>query len=202
ETPMTFGSLDNVTFLATPFVTAALSNGQHSHTKAGGRGIVAVQLSPVISATLTGSAAYAAFPLQPFRDGWQYELSLGSSWVVNPQTMLSASLKAAFDATDDASRQTTELSARLRVDHAMASGLVLGGELTVGTRLHNAPPPLSNGANQQDQFASVRLEASHRDIVIGPFMPQIYYEYATQASDNAFYRYDSHDIGLAMRARL
>ncbi len=58
-----------------------------------------------------------------------------------------------------------------------------------------APP------NQLDLYAGARLELANRNVVIGPFMPVLYYGYRVQASNNVFYAYDAHDVGITLRAR-
>jgi hypothetical protein len=77
--------------------------------------------------------------------------------------------------------------------------LLLGVEGTMGQRWHWRPAPFQLD-DQVDRFATGRIEASHRDITFGALMPSIYYEYTNSWSDNVFYDYESHDIGLTLRA--
>ena len=200
ETPMTFGG-EGVQFLASPYVTTALRGGEISHVKAGLRGVVSVPLSDTISVALSANAGHASFPLQSYRDGWQFELGTSASWVVTPQTLLSGSIKSLFDLADLEEQRTAEAVLGLRIDHAFDGGLNVGLVGEAGLRFHTRPAPFQSGDNQLDRFASAQVEFSHRDIVIGPFMPQIYYRYALQDSDNPFYVYDSHDVGITLKSR-
>ena len=201
ETPLTFSLPGNALAGLTPFATVGFDGGGVSQAKAGLNGVVSVPLTETFKVALSGGISYAGFPQQSFRDGWQYNVALSADWIVDPQWLLSASAKAAVNATNAAAERTSELSGSLRVDHAMDWGLLVGIEGEAGIRFHAQPAPLSTGAGQIDRFASVVVELSHRDIVFGPFMPQIHYRYAIQDSDNVFYRYQAHDVGLGMRAR-
>lgn len=200
EAPMTFGAPQSTAFLVSPLVTLALGDDAITHAKAGLRGVVSVPLTESLSTTLSGTVGYSTYPTQSWRSGWEYELRLAANWVVSPQTMVTAALSARWDATDMTENSRTQIMASARIDHAMESGLLLGVQSEAGIRMHASPPPLSTGANQQDQFAAIQFDASHRDIRIGPFMPQVYYRYAVQASDNVFYQYHSHDVGVTLRS--
>jgi hypothetical protein len=61
---------------------------------------------------------------------------------------------------------------------------------------------MSVGPNQTDTFVRARADIAHQNFVVGPFMPAVYYQFQTQWSDNVFYQFTSHDIGVTLRARI
>lgn len=201
ELPTTFQLEGRASAGVTPFLTTTFNDKGISTTRAGINGVVSVPLTETIRTTLSGGLSYGAYTNQAWRDGWTYDFALASQWSATPAWMLTATGKVNVIDTADPTRGTTELAALLRVDHATNWGLLIGLEGELGVRFHEQPPPLSTGDNQLDKFASVKVELSHRDIAIGPFLPQVHYRYTVQDSDNVFYRYHAHDFGLGVRAR-
>lgn len=201
ETPVTFAVTHQVTAGVTPYLTTTFDADGLIVAKGGMSGVVSVPLTETIRATLSGGVGYATFPRQTWREGWQYELALAAQWSVTPQWLVTATTKAAIVDTADTTRKTAEISVILRLDHATDWGLLIGLEGEAGVRFHSQPAPLTTGPNQVDHFAAAKVELSHKDIVFGPFMPQVHYRYAIQDSDNVFYRHQAHDVGVGLRAR-
>lgn len=202
ELPITLGARNELTTIFTPFVTAGFEDAEYSRLKAGVRVRSTLSIAENVQINASASLYESVYRFTPWRDGTTIETAIGSSWSVAPTTLLSVTTRVEHVATDQVDMARTMASIEGRVDHAFDEGLLLGASLELGQRWHNRPPPLSLGPNQQDNFYTVRVEGSHREFSVGPFMPTFYYEFTDQQSDNVFYEYDSHDFGVHLRARL
>ena len=161
-------------------------------------------------AHLSGSSSIAAdvlayvgkHPTQTFLDGTFVEAGLSHTYMLTPELVLTNRLGTNLDLTDDPKRTRASLEWTSRLDYYSSAGLVLSGSGTIGGRWHSSPPPLSIGENQSDTFVSARGEVAHQALTLGPFMPALYYQATRQFSNNVFYQYESHDVGVTLRAKL
>lgn len=201
ELPLTFGTLGGAVAGIAPYATVGFVDGDYARFRYGVRGTVSQTLLPTVGIYASGAVYANQYRFLPHRDGIGAMATAGLTWSVSPATLIHASASVKHDATDDENYASTEVSTRIGIDHAFDTGLILGFEGEIGGRWHNRPPPLSSGPSQTDRFGSVRIEGSHRSFTIGPFMPTAYYQFSTQTSDNAFYTYESHDIGVRLRAK-
>lgn len=201
EMPLTFRPDAERTFIATPYATVGLSDGTHTLTEAGLRNAASFALSDRQRLAVNLKLAAIEQPQNTRRSGYAIDGSVALSSVLSETMTLTTTLGADFNHTNDPDLHTLELSAKGRLDALVWDGLLVGLEGTVGQRLHNRPPPLSLGPDQSDVFISGKLDLSHRDIAIGPVMPSVYYQYTRSWSDNVYYTYDSHDIGITFRTR-
>lgn len=201
ELPFTFGTLGGAVVGIAPYATVGFEDGEYARFRYGIRGTLSQNVLPTVGMYASGAIYANQYRFLPHRNGIAATVNAGMTWSASPSTLIHASGAAKHDATDDQDYATTEVSARIGMDHAFDEGLILGLKGELGWRWHNRPPPLSSGANQTDWFGLVRVEGSHRDFTIGPFMPTAYYQFSTQTSDNAFYTYESHDIGVRLRAK-
>lgn len=201
ELPATFTPQAGFGIVVTPFAEAGFSGTTHDLSQAGAKASAAWQATDRLSVGLAGSAAWAQYALEPYRDGIDLNGTLSVSYAFDPQTLLSGSLNADGLYAWDATQRTLALYAVGRIDHIMPDGLVIGAQAYGGRRWHSAPPPLSSGPDQTDEFVSGRIELGSRRLSFGAFRPTLYYQYTRQWSDNVFYQYDSHDVGLTLKAQ-
>jgi hypothetical protein len=201
ELPMTFTPQANFGIVLTPFTETGFSGTTHDLTQAGMRASASWQVTDRLSAGFSAGASWSHYALEPYRDGIDLNGAASVSYALDPQTLLSGSLNADDLYAWDATQRTLALYAVGRIDHIAQNGLVIGLQAYVGRRWHSAPPPLSSGPNQTDAFVSGRIELGSRRLSLGAFRPTLYYQYTRQWSDNVFYRYDSHDVGLTLKAQ-
>jgi hypothetical protein len=205
ETPMRFGGLKNVQIAVTPMASVAFAATNVALVRLGVRAAGVIELPDAQSLGLSAAVYRDIIPSAPRRSGWLLEGTMSWSAMFDPATRLTALAGADFDATDIVTRQVLDLSVGVRLDHITAGGLILGGQGTVGWRGHSRPPPLSTGPNQSDIYVALRGEVGHRDIVIGAgpdfpgVTPRLYYEYTRRWSDNVFFEFESHDVGVTLR---
>ncbi|MCD7059780.1 surface lipoprotein assembly modifier [Pelagibacterium xiamenense] len=201
ELPLTFRRDAGTTYATSPYVRFGLSDNVHTLTEIGLRNRASLSLSEQQRLALELTFAALERPEDPRRNGYSIDGSVALTTVLTETVMLTTALDAEFDHTDDATLHTLEVSARGRLDTLLWDGLLVGLEGTIGRRFHNRPPPLSQGADQTDTFLTGRIDLSHREFAIGPVMPSVYYQYTRSWSDNIYYDYNSHDIGLTFRTR-
>lgn len=168
----------------------------------GSRGFATWQIGSGSTLNLDALAYLAWHPAKSYLDGTYIEASIAHSYVLTPDLMVTNRLGTAIDLPGDVTGHRLTADFMTRLDYMPQSGLVLGASATLGVRLHNKPPPLSLGPNQVDIFALGRAEIGHQAMALGPLIPMLYYQYSKQASDNVFYDYESHDVGIRLRARL
>ncbi|WIY53960.1 surface lipoprotein assembly modifier [Devosia sp. YIM 151766] len=201
ELPATFGSVGQPIFSVAPYVTLDFEETTLARLRAGVRGSVGSSLSSTVSLHASGAIYADRYEFLPHRDGVGTIGTMGLSWSAAPSTLVHSAATLKHNGTYDQNYATTELSARIGLEHIFDAGLILGLTGESGIRWHNRPPPLSVGSNQTDFFSSGRIEASHRELTIGPFMPTLYYKYSTQSSDNLFFAHDSSDFGVRLRTK-
>lgn len=199
--PTTF-KVGPATVVATPFVEMSFLELSRQSTRAGIRGVVSAPIDQATQIALQASVHGAWYDTTSYRDGVVFTGGVNLSHVLTSSTRTSVGVNVMHDHTFVARHQTTELSGTLRLDQIIDNSLVLALKATGGVRWHNAPPPLLVGPNQFDTFVSLRAEASHREVTIGPFMPTIFGEVTRQWSDNLFYDYVAADVGLGLKAAL
>ena len=200
ELPVTFGIGETARAVVAPYVTAGFEDDVLERTEAGVRSSLSLPLDASQRLAFDLKLAAVDRPLDPGRSGLLADGAVSYSTSLSPSMNLTATARAIYNHTDDETLRTLVGTLRARVDTLFDNGLLLGVEGTIGQRWHWRPAPFQL-EDQVDRFATGRIEASHRDITIGPLMPSIYYEYTNSWSDNVFYTYDSHDIGLTLRAR-
>jgi hypothetical protein len=202
ELPVSFGQLDNTKFLATPFASAAFRGRALDYTSVGTRGVVSAAVTDAVSLGLSSSVYYLDYQERDYLDGLRLDNTLAVSWLLNPANLITLRGRVDLDVTKVQRHQTVDTAILARIDHSMVSGLLIGTEAELGRRFHSEAPPLSFGPDQTDTYFSVKVDLSHRAITMGPFMPSPYYKYTRQWSDNVFYEFESHDIGITLRAKL
>ena len=199
ELPATFAVGDAARAVVAPYVTLGLEEDTLERTEVGVRSNLSVPLDASQRLAFDLKLAAVERHLDPGRSGMLADGAASYSTSLAPNTNLTTTARAVYNNTDDETLRTLVATLRARVDTLFDNGLLLGVEGTIGQRWHWRPAPFQL-EDQVDRFATGRIEASHRDITIGPLMPSIYYEYTNSWSDNVFYTYDSHDIGLTLRA--
>lgn len=199
ELPVTFGVGETALAVVAPYLTVGLEDDALDRTEVGIRSSLSLPLDATQRLAFDLKLAAVDRPLDPGRSGLLADGSASYSTSLSPNMNLTTTARAVYNHTDDETLRTLVGTLRARVDTLFDNGLLLGVEGTIGQRWHWRPAPFQL-EDQVDRFATGRVEASHRDITIGPLMPSIYYEYTTSWSDNVFYTYDSHDIGLTLRA--
>lgn len=202
EAPITFRAPRHVALVLSPTVSLGFQALRFESVSVGTQFVAGWDVTETKNIGLSTSLSYRHFQSSPYRDGIELDGILSGSTMLGPQTRLSASFEADLDYTFDKDFRTLDVSAGAHVDQILGNGLVLGAEVSIGRVFHSSPPPLSSGPNQTDSYVSARLEVSHRAFTIGPFMPAVYYQYRNQWSDNVFYTYQSHDIGVSLKAKL
>ena len=207
EVPMSFAGFDGVDVAWTPLASVGYADSALSLIRLGVRTAGVIQLSQGETIGLTAALYRDEHPVSPLRDGWRVEAGAAWSVPLDPGTRITPSASLDYDKTDDPSRRVLDLSAGLALDHVTSDGLILGGQARLGWRGHSRPPPLSTGPNQTDVYVVLRAEVGHRDMVLGlgegtgaGVTPRLYYEYTHRWSDNVFYAFDSHDVGITMKA--
>lgn len=206
EMPVQFTGLKRGSILLTPFAMVGFEEDRHDFTSIGARAVTVVPFSNGMSLGMVGSAAHQQYPLAPYRDGWRFGTSATLSSPINARTRLTTMVAADYNDTDNARYRTLELAGLARIDRLTKNGFILAAQAKAGWRGHNRPPPLSTGHDQTDWFIAARAEIGHRKFKfepvpgLGAFIPTLYYEYTRQWSDNVFYDYDSHDVGILLRS--
>ncbi|KKB09951.1 surface lipoprotein assembly modifier [Devosia chinhatensis] len=201
ETPVSF-QRGAVTYGFAPLFGADFDSVGLERLRIGVRGFAAWQVQPGSLLSLETTAYLARYPVKTYLDGTYLEASIAHAYVLTPELTVTNKLGGALDLPDDLKRHRLTAEIMTRLDYMGHNGLVLGASATLGTRLHNMPPPLSLGPNQVDVFAVGRAEIGHQALALGPFIPMLYYQYSKQVSDNVFYDYESQDIGIRLRARM
>lgn len=200
ELPVSFGVGETARAVVAPYVTLGLTEGDLTRIETGARGIFTLPLSAQQRLAVNLKLAAVERPLFPERSGMLADGSVSLSSTLAPNVNLTTTARAIYDHTDDESLRTLETTLTGRVDTLFEGGLLVGLEGTIGQRWHWRPAPFQIEDNQVDRFVAGRIEASHRDFSIGPLMPSIHYEYTKSWSENVFYTYDSHDIGISLKA--
>ncbi|AEQ51079.1 hypothetical protein [Pelagibacterium halotolerans] len=199
ELPITFAVGETARAVVAPFATVGLEDDVLDRTEVGVRSSLSLLLDASQRLAFDLKLAAVDRPLDPGRSGLVADGAISYSTSLSPNTNLTTTARAVYNHTDDETLRTLVGTLRARVDTLFDNGLLVGVEGTIGQRWHWRPAPFQL-EDQVDRFATGRIEASHRDFTIGPLMPSIYYEYTNSWSDNVFYDYESHDIGLTLRA--
>ncbi len=202
EIPVSFTPMANTQATLTPYATFEFSQLSHTATHIGVRGVVSHTFDSSNQVTLQTSVARDDYVNATYLNGWSSDTVLAWAHTFDANTRLTSKATLLADIADNNANTRLDASLSARVDHLMDAGLLIGLEGTVGRRFHNKPPPLSAGPNQTDTYLRGTVELSHKDIVFGPLMPTLTYTYQRQFSDNIFYDYQSHDIGISLRAKL
>ncbi len=200
--PLTFSLGGGARASVSPFLSKKFGPSSTEQTRLGVQATVTEAYGSTDSFTYSASLARQTHAGRAYLDGWNATGQVSWSHVVGPQTTTTLRMNIDATGTDDPTNSSVEASLTGRIDQYWQNSFVVGVEATVGMRAHNQPPPLSMGPNQTDRFIKGRLELSHQGLTIGPFMPAIVYTYQWQDSDNVFYRYQSHDFGLSLKAKL
>ncbi|MDN5926402.1 MAG: hypothetical protein L0I29_04930, partial [Hyphomicrobiales bacterium] len=206
EMPVQFTGLQWANVLFSPFAMVRFEEDKRDFTSVGARAVVVKPFANGMSLGLVESVARQEYPLEPYRDGWRLQSSATLSRPISARTRLTTTVALDYNDTDDARNRTLELSGLARIDHLTKSGFILAAQVAAGWRGHSEPPPLSRGPDQTDRFIAVRGEIGNRNFKIEPvaglgaFIPTLYYQYTRQWSDNVFYDYDSHDVGVLLRS--
>jgi hypothetical protein len=202
ELPVTFVAPNRVTLVLAPYVAVGLAQTTFDNASAGARVVAGWDISATANIALSANLGLTRYQSTAYRNGIDLDTILSGSTLLGPNTRFSANLEADTDFTFDPDFRRFNLALTARVDHIFENGFVTAGELTLGRQYHSTPPPLSSGSNQRDTYFGARLELAHRAVTIGPFMPTLYYQFRRQVSDNPFYSYQSHDIGVTLQGRL
>lgn len=201
ELPVAFAVGDDAGAIFAPFATAYFQDDALVRKQAGIRAALALPITAqqrlAVNLALSGNDR----PFAAARSGIIADGAVSLTHSLTSNLNLTTTLHGIYNHTVDESLRTLELEASARVDAVTDGGLLLGLEGSIGQRYHWRPAPLVVGTDQVDTFVSARIDASHRDVTVGPFMPSIYYEYTNSWSDNVFYTYDSHDVGISLRTR-
>lgn len=202
ELPVSFKLPLDIQVVLTPYASTTFNGLAFDNAAVGARLVGNRDLNSAISLSWANRLSYTHFQQMPERTGLQYASEATLAGITDPNTRVTGAIGIDGETTADPDLQTIDLHASLRADHVLDSGLVIGAEIGVGRRFHSQPPPLSAGLNQTDTYYDVRLELSHRAITIGAFMPTLYYQYMNQQSDSPFYTFQSHDVGISLKAKL
>lgn len=200
ELPVSFRVGDTAQAVVAPYVTLGFVDDDLSRIETGARGTFTLPITAQQRLAVNLKLASVERPLFPERSGVLADGSVSISSALASNVNLTTTARAIYHHTDDETLRTLEATFRGRVDTLLDNGLLLGLEGTIGQRWHWRPAPLQIENDQVDRFVTGRIEASHRDITIGPLMPSVYYEYTNSWSDNVFYDYESHDIGISLKA--
>ncbi|WMT88420.1 hypothetical protein NO932_07355 [Pelagibacterium sp. 26DY04] len=200
ETPVSFSVTDTARAVVAPYLTFGLDEERLTRIEAGARGTFTLPITAQQRLAVNLKVAAIERPHFPQRSGYLADGAVSLSNTLAPNINLTTTARAIYHHTDDESFRTLEGTLEARLDTLLEGGLLLGLEGTVGQRWHWRPAPFQTEKDQVDTFVTGRIDASHRDITFGPLMPSIYYEYTNSWSDNVFYDYESHDIGLSLRA--
>lgn len=202
ELPVSFTPMQDTQATLTPFTNFEFSQASHTATHMGVRGVISHAFDANNRVTLQTSLARDDYVFASYLNGWSSDTVLAWAHTFDASTRLTTKATLLADIADNNANTRLDISVGTRIDHLMDMGLLIGIEGTVGRRFHNKAPPLSVGPNQTDTYIRGSVELSHKDIVIGPLMPTLTYTYQRQFSDNIFYDYQSHDIGISLRAKL
>lgn len=200
EVPVSFSMTDTARAVVAPYVTLGLEEDRLARIETGARGTFTLPITAQQRLAVNLKVAAIERPLFRERSGLLADGSVSLSSTLAPNMNLTTTARAIYHHTDDESFRTLEATFGTRLDTLLDGGLLLGVEGTIGQRWHSRPAPFQIEPDQVDRFVTGRIDASHRDITFGPLMPSIYYEYTNSWSDNVFYDYESHDIGLSLRA--
>ena len=200
ELPVSFGVGETARAVVAPYVTLGLEDTELSRIEAGARGTFTLPLTAQQRLAFALKLAAVDRPMVPERSGFVADGAVSLSSTLAPNVNLTTTARAVYEHTDDESLRTLEATLGARVDTLFDGGLLLGVEGTIGQRWHWRPAPFQIDHNQVDRFVTGRIEASHRDFTLGPLMPSIHYQYTKSWSENVFYSYDSHDIGISLKA--
>jgi hypothetical protein len=201
ELPVTFQAPFGIAGLIAPYVRVGFANTALNSREIGLRAVASYQFSPTLNVAWSNRAAWSKFEKASYRDGLQYDSEVTLTTLISPNTRLTGTAALDGEYTLDPDWRYLDFWASLRADQLFENGLAVGVTGTIGRRYHWTPPPLSSGPNQIDNYVSGRVELSHRSFTIGPFMPSLYYQYTAQTSDNVFYTYQAHDVGIGLKAK-
>jgi hypothetical protein len=201
ELPLTFQPASSIRAAITPYVSIGFEDAQPAQTRVGAMASAAISLAATQQLGLSLGAARIERPLSPTRSGIELDGSISLASALDPNNTLTTRLRLLYEHTDDSRQRRLEAVASAQLDTLFASGLLTGLEGKIGQRYHSQPAPFVVGPNQTDIFVSARMEVSHRNLTIGDFMPTLFYQYSESWSDNVFYDYDSHDVGVTLKAR-
>ena len=200
ELPITFRLTETMQAVLAPYGAVEFAEDTHILTEGGVRGTISMPLGAQQRLALDLKLAGIDRPTRPERDGYVVDGAVSVSTGLAPNVNFTATGRGVYTHTADDSLSTLLLTAQGRFDVLFESGLLAGVEGTYGKRYHNRPAPFVLEENQIDTFVTGRVDVSHREITVGPLMPTLYYEYTNSWSDNVFYDYESHDIGISLRA--
>ncbi|WP_147276092.1 tetratricopeptide repeat protein [Pelagibacterium lacus] len=200
ELPASFTLGGGSRVVIAPYASVGFEDDALVRREAGLRGTVSLPITAQQRLAVSLKLAGVDRPLRPERSGLVADGAVSLATSLAPNVNFTAIARAVYHHTSEETLRTLELTGTARFDVLVDSGLLLGAEASVGQRYHWRPAPFSLDGDQRDLFVSARADASHRALAIGPFMPSVYYEYTRSWSDNVFYDYDSHDIGLTLRA--
>jgi hypothetical protein len=200
EAPLAFSMNENASAVLTPFFDLHFLGTKHSHTKIGTKGIVRQKLDDTNSMAYQAEISRNNYVDAHYLNGFYFHGSV--SWERNLSETTSLTLSTGLNSvlTDRVARQSHKIEAKARLEHSAANGLTFGAEASAGVRFHNQPAPLTTTGNQTDQFLRTQFELSHKDITFGAFRPVLAYTFQVQESDNIFYKHESHDLGISLRA--
>lgn len=100
---------------------------------------------------------------------------------------------------DDIFFNLTEYSIGAELEHHFESGLITSIASTIGTRQYDRSAALTF-ESQEDTYYSTSIGFSHQKFTIGEIRPEIVYTYTNQRSNDLFYDFSAHDIGLKLKA--
>ena len=201
ELPLTFQPAPSIRAVITPYASVGFEDTQLAQTRIGATASASISLTATQQLGLSLGVERVERPLNPGRSGFELDGSVSLASVLNPNNTLTTKLRLLYEHTDDSLQRRLEAVASARLDTLFEGGLLTGLEGKIGQRYHSQPAPFAVGPNQTDIFASARVEASHRNFTIGDFMPTLFYQYSGSWSDNVFYQFASHDVGLTLKTR-
>jgi hypothetical protein len=202
DVPVTFQPRPDTVAVITPTWRADFDGSGLSQLHAGVSAVASYAASQQLSIGVAASSLLARYPTAAYRDGIENAATLSVSYAALPELLLTGKLAGTYDHAWDATQRSVSADVTMRADWAAPWTLLLAGQLTLGRRWHSGPPPLSADPIQIDTYASARIEASSLALNLGPFRPTLYYEFNTQISNNVFYQFTSHDVGLTLKAKL
>ena len=182
---------------AAPFFEYTWSEGERFFNETGLRLGGFYRLDPTRTATFDATVSTRNFA-DDTRDGEFYSARAGLSHILNQNNKIQYSLLYAETTAEDDFFNTRIVSAGIEWQHLFENGFIisLGGQ--IGKREFDRFAPLTL-ENREDDFQSVMVGLSHKDLSLYGIRPELTYTYTNQSSNDLFSDFEAHDLGVRLR---
>ncbi|MEM0900707.1 MAG: surface lipoprotein assembly modifier [Pseudomonadota bacterium] len=185
-----------------PYVEVGFAETDYLYTRPGASVSVRRQVSPGLVVAAKAEASYYLFD-DGQRDGIAASVSVDTSKTLSPNDRLNTKLWASVQERDYEPMNNVAVGGEIEIEHRFSKGAVEGliTSAAVGGhyRWHDRNAALQN-ERQEDYAAFARLGISHQKVKLGKVRPELTYTATKQWSNDAFSRFDAHDVGIRFKA--